>query len=291
MKKILPALLALLIFESASLAISETLLFKLLELKRESYLSRRGELNLDIIPSYSQDTALVPWSITKSSVSSVGMNLRVGVSNRLEASLKIPYLVINRKVFVSSWESFRGSGIGDPSISTQFELLSERFNRPAVYLGLGATLPLTRSSFDNLSPREIAVGNGYALYDAGISFLKSSDPAVIYGGIDYQLSQKRGNYDPADVLNYNTGIGFALNQSVSVSIGISGAVVGEERQVVGGIETPVTSSYNHTALSLGVTLVFWKDLIFNPNVMIGLTEDETDFAFSFGVTKRIKEAQ
>ena len=291
MKKVLSALLILFLFESVSLAISETLLFKLLELKRESYLSRRGELNLDIIPSYSQDTALVPWSITKGSVSSVAMNLRFGLSNRLEASLKIPYLAINRKVFISSWESFQGLGIGDPSISTQFELLSESINRPAVYLGLGATLPLTRSTFDDHLPSEIAVGNGYALYDAGLSFLKSLDPAVVYGGIDYQLSQKRGNYDPADALNYNAGIGFALNQSVSLSIGLSGAVVGEARQVTGGVDTTLTSSYNHTALSLGVTLVFWKDLIFNPTVLIGLTEDENDFTFSFGVTKRIKEAQ
>lgn len=290
MKKLIVLLLMLGLSSFAALAIDQSLLLKLLELKRISYLAKRGELNFDLVPSYNQDSSVVPWSITKNTTTAVDLGLRLGLSSKVEAGVKIPYNTINRKVYASGWESQRGAGFGDPSFSLQLEFLPETYNRPAAYLNLGATLPMAKSSFDVLPAGEIATGNGYFSFNSGISLLKSIDPVVVYGGVGYQMNLRRGNYSAGNSINYNAGLGWSLNESANLSLGISGGIVGEDKQIIGGAEQPVSTGYNHTALSLGSTFIMSRDLFVTPTVSVGLTDEETDFVFSFGVTTKLREA-
>lgn len=286
MKKLI-GLICILLFTGVSLAIDQTLLLKLLELKRESYLSRRGELSLDIAASYSQDKYLVPWSVTKSYYYNLNTTLRLGVSDRLEVNLKVPFSSSLKEVFVTDWVNYRGNGAGDPSFNFQLEILSERINRPATYLTGGVRMPLARSSYDNPPPNEIVFGSGHYALNGGLSFLKSIDPCALYWGLEYQWVAPRENFNPADSVSYNMGLAWSLNQAVSLSLGLSGAVVGEDKRIVSGMETPVSSAYNITGLSLGSNVVVSPGLFLNPNLYMGLADEDTDFVFSLGLTLRM----
>lgn len=265
------ALLASVLWFSQSVqAIDQALLMNLLQLKQESYLSKKGELFLDIIPTYSQDESIVPWSITKFASYGFGLNFRLGLTNRLEAALKLPYSSSFKSVYTSKWDSSSCSGLSDPSLSFRYELQTESFEKPSVYLSLTGTLPLS--------------------YNLGWSFLKSIDPVVVYGGLDYQLNLGRDSYKPGDQIIYNGGLSFALNQQISLSLGLAGAYVTCDRNVVNGVDQPVSSAYNRVGLNLGPTFVISPDLTINPNIFYGLTKEETDFVFSFSLTRRLKEA-
>lgn len=251
-------------------AIDQSLLLKLLELRRESYLTRRGEVSLDLVASYSQDYSLVPWYLTKNMTCNLSANLRLGISNRLEASLRLPFSLLVQDQFVTSWEAYRSSGMGDPTLAVEYEVLQERFNRPATYLTAGFRLPLGKSVYDDLGSNELALGSGHYAAHCGLSFLKSIDPCVVYWGAQYLWTFKRGEYDPEDVLSYNGGLGWSLNQRVNLSLGLSGSI----------------SAYHSASLSIGSTFVIDPAFYISPTVIMGLTEEEDDFLFSMGVSLR-----
>ena len=271
---------------SSALAIDQTLLLKLLELKRESYLSRRGEFSLDLVGSYSQDKSIIPWSVTKTYYYNLNTTARLGLSDRLEVSLKVPFSSSLREVYISDWSTYRGSGVGDPSLNFQLEILSERINRPATYLTGGVRMPLARSSYDNPPPQEITFGSGHYALTGGLSFLKSIDPCALYWGLEYQWVAPRADFNPADNISYNMGLAWSLNQTVNLSLGMSGAVVGEDQKVISGVETPISSAYNVFGLALGSNVVVSPGLFLNPNLYIGLADEDTDFIFSLGITLR-----
>jgi hypothetical protein len=275
-------LLASMLFSSAALAIEQSLLLKLLELKRESYLAKRGEVALDLVLSYTQDYSVVPWYVVKSSSYNMNANIRLGISNRLEATLRLPFTSMLRDEFVGSWETYRAAGMRDPIVTFEYELLQERFNRPATYLVVGARLPLGRSSYDGLKSDELALGSGHYATNWGLSFLKSIDPCVVYWGLEYLWTLRRDDYDPADIISYNGGLAWSLNQQASLSLGISGAVVGEDKRS----GQPASTAYNTTALSIGTTFILSPNVYLNPTVMYGLTEEEDDFLFSFGLSMK-----
>jgi hypothetical protein len=271
-------------------AIEQSLLLKLLELKRESYISKRGELYADLAPSYTQDQSVIPWAITKNSSANLNLNMRLGMSNRLQASLQIPYSSLSRTIDTNTRQYYKGTGLGDPSLSFQYELLSEKINRPNVYLVWGNTFPLGKSSHNNLAADELPTGSGYFSSSLGFSFLKSIDPCVVYWGGDYQWVFRRGDYDPGDVISYNGGIGVSLNQNINLSLGVVGAVTREDTQMVNGVEQTVSSSSNRTGLVIGSTIIFNPDFYLTPSIIIGATQEENDFLFSFGITRKLRGA-
>jgi hypothetical protein len=282
-KKIIIVLLLTILTAGAARAINQALLLKLLELERESYLSKRGEINLDLTPAYTQDSLLVPWALTQSSLYSCGIGLRVGLSNRVELSLRQPYYYESKKTYTGSWSKMSGSGWGDTSLSLQLQILPESYNNPSTYLNFGASLPTARSQFSGLAPSEIAFGTGYFSCSTGLSFIKSIDPTVLYCGFDYQTNIKRDGYDPADTFSYNGGIGVAINQAVNLSFGLGGAVVGDD-----AIFGP---AYQRAAASIGATIIIDNDFYLSPLLSIGLTPEENDYAFTFSLTRKLKGAE
>lgn len=278
------SVLSVILLEGAVLAIDQTLLLKLLELKRESYLNRRGELSIDITPVYSQDKSIVPWTITKNYNYNLNTNIRLGLSDRLELSVLVPYTTMQKEVFTNAWNTYRGAGMGDPRFTFQYEMLSEKVNRPATYLTGGLRLPMGKSYFDGVPVNELAPGSGYYATTWGLSFLKSIDPTALFWGFDYQWTFPRADYNPADILGYNLGLAWSLNQSVNLSLGLSGAVVGEDRQVVNGVEQTLNPAYNISGLSVSSNVLVSSGVFVNPSIFFGLTDEESDFIFSLGMS-------
>ena len=265
-------------------AIEQSLLLKLLELKRESYLARRGEVILDLVSSYSQDHTVIPWKVINSSSYDLSATVRLGISNRLEAYLRLPFSSLFKEEFVTDWQRYRAVGMRDPTLGFEYELSQEKFNRPATYLTIGARLPLAKSSYDNLAEDELELGSGHYATNWGLSFLKSIDPCVIYWGLEYLWTFKKEKFDPADLINYYGGLGWSLNQQVSLNLGISGTVVGEDKRIISGVEQVESSAYNLTGMSIGSTFVINPNFCISPTLVLGITDEENDFLFSLGLS-------
>lgn len=138
---------------------------------------------------------------------------------------------------------------------------------------MSSTAPSGASPFGP-SPDFATLGRGFWTVSTGVSWVKSYDPIVLYGGIGYRHEFER-EFDgvaviPAEAFNFSYGLGFA----VSDDIALTAEVVAERqasyrlngRKALGSANEPV-------ALKLGLTRRTEKDRTIQPFVSIGLTDD------------------
>lgn len=109
-------------------------------------------------------------------------------------------------------------------------------------------------------PLNLPTGSGFYSLQPGVTFLFPSDPAVFFGGVSYTHNFKRSNVsrvvlngeresigtvEPGGVLGVNFGMGLALNDKSSLSMGVDLNSVGRTRQngdpVRGSVRTQLAS--------------------------------------------------
>ena len=124
---------------------------------------------------------------------------------------------------------------------------------------------------------ELPTGSGFYTLQPGLTVLYPTDPAVFFGGLNYQYNFSRsgvtmnttqgpvdlGTVDPGDVIGYNFGMGLALNEKSSFSLGYDGASVGK---------TTISSQANNlsTRVQLGTLLLGYSQRM-SPATSVGLT--------------------
>lgn len=248
---------------------------------------------------------------------------RWGVSPRLTLNLDVPY-VARRTVYqkggaggaaaAMAQQHTSGSGLGDISASANVRLFSERGAWPETVLNLGVTAPTGREPYgipwrvlerdeDEFIrfavPEEQPTGNGVWQATAGLSAVKTTDPAILFGNIGYVRSFARSFADidnnPAtvnpgrvalgDAFYIGAGLAFAFNERTSLSISFSDRLNARARTRYedGEWTKLIASDANAATLSLGVTHAL------NPNATlvgllgIGLTPDAPDFSLTFKI--------
>jgi opacity protein-like surface antigen len=176
---------------------------------------------------------------------------RYGVSERFEVEGKLPYVYATSETLTrplatpSVTDSFfdaRGSGIGDVELGARYQLNAFRGDN-AVYVGsLRAVLPTGKGPFDvDFEPitglqSELATGAGFFGLQAGVTGLVPSDPAVFFGGLSYQYNFPRdvgngfGRITPGNIASFNLGMGLALNDRASFSVGFQFSNVSKSSQ-------------------------------------------------------------
>jgi len=176
---------------------------------------------------------------------------RYGVSERFELEGKVPYVYSTSETLTrplatpSVTDSFfdaRGSGIGDVELGARYQLNAFRGDN-AVYVGsLRAVLPTGKGPFDvDFEPitglqSELATGSGFFGLQAGVTSLVPSDPAVFFGGLSYQYNFPRdvgngfGRITPGNIASFNLGMGLALNDRASFSVGFQFSNVSKSSQ-------------------------------------------------------------
>ena len=142
--------------------------------------------------------------------------------------------------------------------------------------------------------RDLPTGSGFYSLTPGLTVLIPSDPAVFFGGISYQYSFKRknvtpnlvGEVDPADyayssiqpggVLGFNFGMGLALNDRSSFSIGYDHLSVGktEARYVDGQRAEGVRVQLGTLLLGYSYKLDSMRTV--NLSLGVGVTRDTPD---------------
>lgn len=228
---------------------------------------------------------------------------RYGLTPRLEIEAKIPYLyrnddTVTRPLAPSSSNrlyAVDGKGLGDVELAARYQLNLPQGDNPFYIAGLRFKTRTGSDPFDveyddttNL-PMELATGSGYYSLQSSLSAVLPADPAVFFGGINYVFNMKRdvnkiigagvgtttiGEVDPGDSVGINFGMGLALNEKSSLSLGYDHTWIGKTEN--DGVASETATSTQLANLLLGYSYRLGKKTSLSLSISAGLTDDTPD---------------
>ncbi|MFZ5557884.1 MAG: acetate kinase [Pseudomonadota bacterium] len=226
---------------------------------------------------------------------------RYGVTNRFEIEAKVPWVyatssTVTRPLATPSvTDAFfdsDGSGIGDVEVAARYQLNEFRGDN-AVYIGYLRYKSRTgEGAFEvPIDPatglqQELPTGSGFHAVQPGITWLYPSDPAVFFGGLSYLYSFSRdvgngfGEVELGGVIDISLGMGLALNERASFSIGYQHSIVGETDQRNPEDVSRVlaqTGTLQLGTMRFGLAYRLSPKVNMNLTLGIGVTDDSPDF--------------
>ncbi len=236
------------------------------------------------------------------------LTARYGVTNRLELEAILPFVsrrdtTITRPIATpgapESAFNATGNGIGDVKFAVRYQLNDGSGGNPYY---IGSLLFKTHTGKDpfevpidpttNLS-KTLPTGSGFYSLQPGITVIYPSDPAVFFGGLSYTWNIKRdinrtlntspptfiGTVDPGDSFSFNFGMGLAMNQKASFSMGYQHSVIFKDK--VSNVVDPRASSIQLGTLSLGYS--YNDRTSYNLLLGIGVTREAPDVQLTLRV--------
>ena len=250
----------------------------------------------------------------KRNTTTANVALRFGLGSRLEADLKIPWVyrsdsTVSRELFTgtAAERAFDagGKGIGDVEAGLRYQLNDGGADRPYYIAGLRFKSRTGRDPFDVVTdcqtrcvganvtgtglPLTLPTGSGFRSLQPSLTWLLPSDPAVLFGGFSYTRNAARrhvyrtvlaggreplGDVKAGDVIGFNLGMGLALNDKASLSLGYDHASVGRARQ--NGQVIPGSVRIQLGTLLLGASYRLDPHRSVDVSVGAGLTRDTPD---------------
>lgn len=242
---------------------------------------------------------------------------RVGMTNRLELEARIPYVyrydsTVSREVATGTAadRTFTASGnrIGDIEVGARYQLNDGGADKP-YYIGTLRFKSRTgRDPFEVVTdcsqrcvgnttgtglPLELPTGSGFYSLQGGLTWLFASDPAVFFGSLTYLHNFKRsnvsrrvlngereflGSIEPGGIVGFNFGMGLALNDKTSFSIGYDHSSLGRTKQ--NGVNVPGSVRTQLGTLLLGYSYRLDERKTLSVAVGAGLTRDTPDLTLS-----------
>lgn len=245
---------------------------------------------------------------------------RFGLTRRLEGEVRIPYVArrddsVSREIFQGSASekvfNNRGNDIGDVEVALRYQLNEPKADRPYFIGGLRYKARTGKDPFEVVTdcitrcvgnttgtglPMDLPTGSGFNSLQASLTWLMPSDPAVFFGGISYTHNFERsgisrtvlngekefiGSVKPGDVLGLNFGMGLALNDRSSFSVGVDLNTVGRTKQNGESVANAVRVQLS--SLLLGYSYRYSPSTTINVSVGAGLTRDTPDLTLSVRV--------
>ncbi len=242
---------------------------------------------------------------------------RWGLTRRLEVEMKVPYVYrsddsISREIFTgsASEQAFNSSGrdIGDIEFAARYQLNEPKGNDPYLIGSLRFKTRTGKDPFEVVTdcvtrclgnttgtglPLDLPTGSGFYSLQPSLTWLLPSDPAVFFGGISYTHNFGRsdvsrrvlageqefiGSVKPGDVWGINFGMGLAINDRSSFSVGIDLNSVGRTKQ--NGLPVPSSVRTQLSSLLLGYSYRYSNRTTLNVTVGAGLTRDTPDLTLS-----------
>lgn len=135
---------------------------------------------------------------------------------------------------------------------------------------------------------ELPTGSGFYTLQPGITMLYPTDPAVFFGSLSYQHNFKRsgvtmnttqgevelGDIEPGGVIGFNFGMGLALNDRSSFSIGYDHSSVAKTK--INGSDAINAIRTQLGTLLLGYSQRMSDKTSLNLSVGVGVTRDTPD---------------
>jgi len=224
---------------------------------------------------------------------------RYGITSRLELEVRVPYVVANTTTeteplatpaTTQSYFNASGSDIGDVETALRYQFNHFRGDN-TIWLGTLRFKSHTGSDVfeqpidpDTGLQTKIATGSGFNALQGGLTFLKPSDPAVFFGGVAYTKSFERdvgfgyGKVYPGGILDLTIGMGIALNEKASFSIGYQHSVVDQTTQTAPaqGYAIARIGTLQLGTLRFGVSYQLPHQTVLSTTIGIGVTRDSPD---------------
>jgi hypothetical protein len=268
--------------------------------------SRVALIGFTIVPALT--VGLIDLRSVNRSTYTAALTARYGLTNRLEFEVRVPYLyrddsTLSRPFNIPSDTerlfSADGHGIGDVEVAARYQFNQGGMEKP-YYVG---TLRIkTRTGRDIFEvpteqvfqgqgqnsgrlPTELPTGTGFYGIQPGLTVIYPSDPAVFFGSLTYLWNIERqdvtipGDTQPSDVdagdaVGFNFGMGLALNERSSFSIGYDHSIYSKTK--VNGEYQPGEITAQLGTLLLGYSYRLRKNTNFNLSVGVGVTDEAPD---------------
>jgi hypothetical protein len=243
---------------------------------------------------------------------------RYGLTNRTEVELRLPYVyrsdsTVSRELFTGTAAErvfqTSGRGIGDVEMAVRHQLNDGGADKSYYVAGLRVKTRTGRDPFevvtdcqqrcvgDNASgtglPLDLPTGSGFWAIQPSLTWLFPSDPAVFFGSVSYLYNIKRDNVErqvlngameplgtikPGAVIGFNFGMGLALNDKASLSLGYDHQSIARTKQnsmaVPGSVRTQLGT------LLMGFSYRLNEKRTLNVTVGAGLTRDTPDVSLA-----------
>lgn len=262
---------------------------------------------------------LINVSEVKTTTLTGGLAFRYGITNRLEFEVRVPYVyqtndTVARQIFTgaaaNSVISSNGNGIGDVEMTMRYQL-NQGGPDKFYYVGwLRFKTATGKSPFDVVTdcvttcianttgtglPLQQPTGSGFLAVQPGLTWLFPSDPVVFFGNFSYLHSFGKtesltlingvqeflGRVQPGDIWDFSIGMGLALNEKASVSIGYDQDIVqptSENGQTVVGSVREILGT-----LLIGYSYRLSPKTTINFSIGAGLTRDTPDLTLTLRV--------
>ena len=261
---------------------------------------------------------LVDVREVKRNTSTASLTVRTGITNRLEAEFRAPYVyrsdaTVSREIFtgtsVERVFDTSGRGAGDAEVAARYQVNNGGPDKGYYVGGLRFKSRTGQDPFevvtdcskrcigDNATgtglPLELPTGSGFYSLQPSLTWLFPSDPAVFFGSISYLHNFKRSNVSrtvlngeqellgevkPGDIIGFNFGMGLALNDKASLSLGYDHNSIARTHQ--GGAPVPGSVRTQLGTLLLGYSYRLSDKRTLNVSLGAGLTRDTPDVSLS-----------
>ena len=252
---------------------------------------------------------------------SASLTGRTGLSNRLEVEVKVPYVyrsdsTVSRELFtgtsVERVFDTSGKAIGDVELAARYQLNEGGADNPYFIGGLRFKTRTGRDPFDVVTdctrrcvgenvtgtglPLQLPTGSGFYSLQPSLTWLLPSDPAIFFGTFSYLHNFKRadvsrlvldgerdplGELAPGDVLGFNFGMGLALNEKASLSLGYDHSSIARMRQNGAPVAGSVRAQLGTLLLAYSYRLSDKRTL--NVAIGAGVTRDTPDVSLTVRV--------
>ena len=239
---------------------------------------------------------------------------RTGLSNRMEVEVKVPYVyrsdaTVSRELFTGTAAErvfdTSGKGLGDVEVAGRYQLNDGGADKGYYIAGMRYKSHTGRDPFEVVTdcsrrcvgenvtgtglPLTLPTGSGFHSLQGTLTWLYPSDPAVFFGNLSYVHNFKRSNVSrlvqngereplgelaPGNVMGFNFGMGLALNDKASLSLGYDHSTIARMRQ--NGKAVPGSVRTQLGTLLLGYSYRLNEKRSLNIAVGAGVTRDTPD---------------
>jgi hypothetical protein len=242
---------------------------------------------------------------------------RMGLGGRFELEAKVPYVYLNgdtvsREIFTGSAQdrvfNAHGDGMGDVEMTARYQLNRGGPDK-AFYIGwlryksrtgkdiFEVVTDCVQRCVQNTTgtglPLELPTGTGFEAVQPGVTWLYPSDPVVFFGTFSYLYNFERNNVTRTllggiteqigdvklgDIWGFNLGMGLALNEKASISLGYDTSLIGKTQQ--NGRDAAGSVRITLGTMLLGGTYRFNEKVSLNVALGVGVTRDTPDMTLT-----------
>ena len=237
------------------------------------------------------------------------MTARYGVTNRLEIEASVPYVYRNDRVTslvggqngTTVTNKVSGNGLGDIEAAAHYQINDGTNDWPFFIANLRYKSTTGSGPFDikrdaDGVPTELATGSGFHGVEPSITVIYPTDPAVLFANVGYLINLPSnvntviggatvGRVDPGDSIGASFGVGFALNEKLSLNFGYQHDFVFGTTTETNGVDV-TSNSLSVGSFLFGGAYRLNDRVGLNLTVQVGATADAPDSRIIFRVPVR-----